>query len=176
MESKFLRAQYKEDWWSKVTSRGARHRNRSWAQRWKKYVWNGLKNIKTGQKMIGEMWSILMSQSLMFLIKMDCGVFVESRAKNTMRNASPTVKFSPSVMVWGCMTSYGLGSLVFIDGSVNAIIYKNIIKNHILPTVEELTEHTDRPIFQDDSAPYHRARIVWKLKTIFIFLFFLNNF
>ena len=73
---------------------------------------------------------------------------------------SPSVKFSPSVMVWGCITSYGLGPLLFLDGTVDSKKYKSIIKNHVVPTIEELTEHVPNPIFQDDSAPCHRAKIV----------------
>ena len=70
-------------------------------------------------------------------------------------------------MVWGYITGYGLGSLIFVDGSVNALKYKTIIQEQVLPTYEDLTQHTAEPIFQDDSAPCHQAHTVKKI----IFLF-----
>jgi transposase len=45
-----------------------------------------------------------------------------------------TVKHSPYVMIWGCMTAYGLGPLNFVQGTMNAIQYKKVLENHIIPT------------------------------------------
>jgi transposase len=73
---------------------------------------------------------------------------------------SPTVKHSPYVMIWGCITGYGMGSLEFVRGSMNAAQYENTIRERVLPTIEGLTEFVAEPIFQDDSAPCHRARSV----------------
>ena len=63
-------------------------------------------------------------------------------------------------MVWGCITSLGVGSLIMLEGSVNAEKYKNIILEGVLPTSENLTQKIDEPVFQDDSASCHRARSV----------------
>ena len=69
---------------------------------------------------------------------------------------TPTVKFSTSVMIWGCMTAFGLGPLIFVEGAVNA----KKSKENVLPTIEDITQYIDHPIFQDDSAPCHRAQTV----------------
>ena len=75
------------------------------------------------------------------------------------------------------MIAYGLGPLVFISGSVDSKKYKSIIQNYVIPTMEEITQYTSEPIFQDDSAvlsaesaPCRRARIVRKI-TYFLFFF-----
>lgn len=71
-----------------------------------------------------------------------------------------TVKHSPYVMVWGCITAYGVGPIKIIDGIMNGEKYGEIIRNDVLPTFEDMTQYTENPIFQDDSAPCHRTKLV----------------
>lgn len=71
-----------------------------------------------------------------------------------------TVKHSPYIMIWGCITAYGMGHIKVIKGIMNGEKYKEIIQNYVLPTIEELTQFTEDPIFQDDSAPCHRTKSV----------------
>lgn len=71
-----------------------------------------------------------------------------------------TVKHGGSRMVWGCFSFHGIGQLALIGGTVNGIKYKTILKEHLVPSLEQhYSEETDL-IFQDDSAPCHRARLV----------------
>lgn len=69
-------------------------------------------------------------------------------------------KFPLSFMVWGCISYYGCGDLAFITGSMNADSYISIITNYLEPSIERLFPVSVQPIFQDDSAPCHRAKRV----------------
>lgn len=71
-----------------------------------------------------------------------------------------TVKHSPYVMVWGCISRFKTESLIMLQGMVNAEKYKEIILSGLVPSIESLSENIKEPIFQDDSAPCHRARCV----------------
>jgi transposase len=83
------------------------------------------------------------------------------------RYTRPTVKQPPKIMVWGCFSARGRGSLHFVPQkqTVNAARYVNILENKL-----ETTMHIHRcTIFQQDSAPAHTARLVtdwFKNKTI----------
>ena len=61
-------------------------------------------------------------------------------------------------MVWGCFCSSGVGSLCFIEGTVNATVYQNILEKSMLKSAEELYGESDS-IFQQDNAPPHTAQI-----------------
>lgn len=82
----------------------------------------------------------------------------------------PTVKHSPYIMVWGCITSAGVGNILTLNGSVNAEKYQAIIAEGVIPTLEDLYGTYSNPIFQDDSAPCHRARSVSINNNFFSFL------
>jgi transposase len=68
----------------------------------------------------------------------------------------PTVKHPPSLMVWGCMSSSGTGSLSFLkkDVRMNADKYITIIKEKV-PVRLAVSGCT---IFQQDGAPCHTAK------------------
>jgi hypothetical protein len=38
-----------------------------------------------------------------------------------------------SVMIWGCITWYGVGTLCKVDGNINAVKYRDILDNHLWP-------------------------------------------
>ena len=50
--------------------------------------------------------------------------------------------------------------MAFIDGYVNAEMYKDILKAHLLPSIENHLSKSNDVTFQDDSAPCHRAKTV----------------
>ena len=63
-----------------------------------------------------------------------------------------------SVMVWGCITYHGVGTLCMINGNINAVKYISILEDQLWPViVRHFLNKTYR--FQDDNAPVHRARI-----------------
>lgn len=51
----------------------------------------------------------------------------------------PTLKYgSGSIMVWGCMTRAGAGKMTVIHGFMDSTIYVNILKENLVPTMDEL--------------------------------------
>ena len=72
----------------------------------------------------------------------------------------PTVKYGGgSVKCWVCFPSSGAGNLVFIDGTMNAEVYRDILENNLLTSVKKLGM-TQQWIFQQDNDPKHTAAIV----------------
>ncbi|GFV39511.1 transposable element Tcb1 transposase [Trichonephila clavipes] len=69
----------------------------------------------------------------------------------------PTVKYPTKVMVWGCMSSHGVGRLHIVSGTVKAMDYIEILQNKLLPTARDLLGNQSW-IFEDDNAPCHRAK------------------
>lgn len=68
-----------------------------------------------------------------------------------------TVKFPQGIMVWGCMSAKGLGTLHFIEGTVNAAKYQDILEHSLLPSAAKLHPSGDF-IFQQDGASCHTAK------------------
>lgn len=82
------------------------------------------------------------------------------RKKNTeleKENLRPTVKHGGgSVLVWGCMSSAGVGSLDFIDGIMDHQQYIDILKRNLLPSAQKLGIRNNF-IFMQDNDPKHTA-------------------
>ncbi|GFS66115.1 hypothetical protein TNCV_2510981 [Trichonephila clavipes] len=55
-------------------------------------------------------------------------------------------------MIWGCMSSYGVGILHIVSGTVKAMDYIEILQNKLLPTARDLFGNQSW-IFKDDNAP-----------------------
>lgn len=71
----------------------------------------------------------------------------------------PTVKHGGgNVMVWGCMSSKGLGRLHFIDGIMNSDMYIEILRDQMLPSAREVMGR--RYLFQHDNDPKHTSKKV----------------
>ncbi len=68
-----------------------------------------------------------------------------------------SVKFPQSVMIWGVISSAGVGPLCFLKTNVTAPVYQDILEHVMLPSVEQLFKDADF-IFQQDSAPAHTAK------------------
>uniref|UniRef100_A0A9J8ACZ8 Tc1-like transposase DDE domain-containing protein n=1 Tax=Cyprinus carpio carpio TaxID=630221 RepID=A0A9J8ACZ8_CYPCA len=68
-----------------------------------------------------------------------------------------SVKFPQSVMVWGAMSSAGVGPLCFLRSKVNAAVYQEVLEHFMLPAANQLYGGADF-IFQQDLAPAHSAK------------------
>ncbi len=68
-----------------------------------------------------------------------------------------SVKFPQSVMIWGAMSSAGVGSLCFLKTNVTAPVYQDILEHFMLPSADQLFKYADW-IFQQDLAPAHTAK------------------
>lgn len=68
----------------------------------------------------------------------------------------PTVKHGGgNVLLWGCMSSSGVGELHFIDGLMDAKMYIQILQEKMLPCLRAIGR---RATFQHDNDPKHSAR------------------
>ena len=63
-----------------------------------------------------------------------------------------------NVMVWEMIFSAGVGHIVRFHGNINAIVYKELLRQHTLPHLRKETFET--PIFMQDNAPCHKAKTV----------------
>ncbi len=68
-----------------------------------------------------------------------------------------SVKFPQSVMIWGAMSSAGVGPLCFLKTNVTAPVYQEMLEHFLLPSADQLFKDADF-IFQQDLAPAHTAK------------------
>ncbi len=68
-----------------------------------------------------------------------------------------SVNFPQSVMIWGAMSSAGVGPLCFLKTNVTAPVYQEILEHFMLPSADQLFNDADF-IFQQDLAPAHTAK------------------
>ena len=63
-------------------------------------------------------------------------------------------------MVWGCMSAPGTGYLKFTEGSMNAKMYCDILKQSMIPSLQKLGR---RALFQHDNDPKHTSKMTTAL-------------
>ena len=56
------------------------------------------------------------------------------------------------------ISTAGTGSLVSLPGKINAIVYKEIFKKHVVPNLK--TGINQPAVFMQDNAPYQTAKPV----------------
>ena len=77
----------------------------------------------------------------------------------------PTMKYGGgSIMVWGCMTAKGVGTLHIVPGRMTAVIYIGILSESLLPVITTLGvfNDNDEVIFQQDNDPKHTANATYE--------------
>lgn len=62
-----------------------------------------------------------------------------------------------NVIVWGCFSTNGVGTLVFIDGNMNGDMYVAILKENLRQSAEKLGILSSFKFYQDND-PKHKAR------------------
>ncbi len=62
-----------------------------------------------------------------------------------------SVQKPASLMVWGCISAYSMGSLHVLEGTMNAERYIKVLEQHMLPSRGR--------VFQQDNAKPHTAAI-----------------
>lgn len=65
-------------------------------------------------------------------------------------------KYSPGVMVWGGISMRGATELAFIKGTVNSLVYQDIINDYCIDTMNTL--YPDGWELQQDNAPCHTSK------------------
>ncbi len=69
-----------------------------------------------------------------------------------------SVQKTASLMVWGCISVYGMGSLHVLEGTMNAERYIKVLEQHMLPSRRRLFQGR-LCVFQQDNAKPHTAAI-----------------
>ncbi len=64
------------------------------------------------------------------------------------------------VMVWGCLTSKGVGYLCRIEGTMDQHLYKSILEDDLMNTLEFYNLNKEEVIFQHDNDPKHKSKLV----------------
>uniref|UniRef100_A0A8C2KV30 Tc1-like transposase DDE domain-containing protein n=1 Tax=Cyprinus carpio TaxID=7962 RepID=A0A8C2KV30_CYPCA len=67
-----------------------------------------------------------------------------------------------SLMVWGCMSACGMGSLHIWKGTINAERYIQVLEQQMLPSRRRLFQGRPYFVFQHDLAPAHSAKTTGK--------------
>ena len=67
-----------------------------------------------------------------------------------------------SIMIWGCMTAEGPGYMRKIDGKMDQYLYKTILEDDLIKTIEFFEFESEQVIFQHDNDPKHKAKSVKK--------------
>jgi transposase len=65
-----------------------------------------------------------------------------------------------SIMIWGCMTAEGPGNMCKIDGTMDQYLYKTILEDDLLKTIDFYQLDAQKVIFQHDNDPKHKAKSV----------------
>ncbi len=64
----------------------------------------------------------------------------EAHSRSCLKSS---VKFPQSVMIWGAMTSAGVGPLCFLKTNVTAPVYQEILEHFMLPSADQLFKDAD---------------------------------
>jgi transposase len=64
-----------------------------------------------------------------------------------------------NVMVWGCVTSKGLGRLVCIEGNMDGKLYTEILNDDVLGSLRDLGINKKDIYFQQDNDPKHTSKV-----------------
>jgi len=72
----------------------------------------------------------------------------------------PKTRNSASRIVWGCFSYHGTSSLTFIDGKLNGDGRIKVLQEKLVPFIEDTYSCQNEVIFQDDSPPCRRSKIL----------------
>ena len=105
---------------------------------------------------------VIFADESRFLLYMQDGRLRVRRQRGEVLNEecmAETVAFGGgSVHVWGAFCISGTAPLVILDRNVNGLVYRDILRNTLLPYARGVYGHNFR--YQDDNARPHRARVV----------------
>jgi len=63
-------------------------------------------------------------------------------------------------MIWGSMTTYGPEFMCKIEGTMDQHLYKSILEDDLLKTIEWYEMDAEKVVFQQDNDSKHQARSV----------------
>jgi transposase len=127
-----------------LTDKSARIRL-EWAKEHHGYEWNSV---------------IFTDESRFCLFGSDGCLRIWRKANERFHKAciQPTIKFGGgSVMFWGCISWWGVGPLVLVDGTMNSEEYIDTLAKHFIPWARGLDTGGTQLIFQQDLAAVHTS-------------------
>ena len=126
-----------------------RRQRRAWARRYQ-------------NRTLAHWRHVIFADESRFLLYMQDGRLRVRRQRGEVLNEecmAETVAFGGgSVHVWGAFCISGTAPLVILDRNVNGLVYRDILRNTLLPYARGVYGHNFR--YQDDNARPHRARVV----------------
>lgn len=79
-------------------------------------------------------------------------------SRQTKREIIPTVKGNGgSLMIWGCITTHGVGRMCQIEGIMDKVQYTRIMDQHLLPSACCFGMRGTDFVFQQDGDPKHKS-------------------
>ena len=72
---------------------------------------------------------------------------------------SQAPKHPLSVMIWGCFSYHGLGRIMVVNGTMKSKDYILCLERKMITSAKDLFRN-EPFVFQDDSAPCHRSKLV----------------
>ncbi len=107
-------------------------------------------------------WTVAQWSKVLFSDESKCCFHLETKVLESGEAHSPiclksSVKFPQSVMIWGAMSSAGVGPLGFLKTNVTAPVYQEILEHFMLSSADQFFKDADF-IFQQDLAPVHTAK------------------
>ncbi len=119
----------------------------------------GLRRRRTGLLPSGSKFSFQMRESKFCISFVNQGprVWRKGGEAHSPSFLKSSVKFPQSVMIWGSMSSAGVGPLCFLKTNVTAPVYQDILEPSMLPSADYLFKDADF-IFQQDLGPAHTAK------------------
>ncbi len=114
-------------------------------------------------------WTVSKWKSVLWSDKSKFDILVGNHGRRVLR--AKEEGDLPSLMVWGCISAYGMGSLHVLEGTMNAERYIKVLEQHMLPSRQRLFQ--GRPcVFQHDNAKPHTAAITisyyfsWRVRVL----------
>ena len=74
------------------------------------------------------------------------------------RHTVQRVKQPQKVMVWGCMSSHGMGRIHIVEGTMKSQQYIEVLQTRLLPQAREW--FGEDYVFQQDNTPCHTSRML----------------
>ncbi len=112
-------------------------------------------------------WTVAQWSKVLFSDESECCISFGNQVPRIWRKSGEaqnprclksSVMFLQSVMIWGAMSSAGVGPLCFLKSRVNAAIYQDILEHFMLPSIDKLYYGDADLIFQQDLPPAHTAK------------------
>jgi len=65
------------------------------------------------------------------------------------------------LILWGCFWGNQRGPLVpLVNGTSTAVVYRELLRRWLLPVLEDVRTALGNPLFQQDNAKIHTAKLV----------------